>query len=207
MRKAALIKITCCWEGPLETLSCQPWACGTGYGSHPLCPLVEWRAPSLDAPICTPLPIHATTPSFAHALLCAVLFTRSHEPPTHVTAQKHFNDPLVPPATALAPLLRLPTHSGENLAGRSPSPSPGPGAQRSSSSKDASSTTASAPGSPSLSAGIRPFMALKVRPEAAAARDVQVLYKQGSAAAATAYLLFAAAEPLSQAPGAWTGGL
>ncbi|KAG2440670.1 hypothetical protein HYH02_010249 [Chlamydomonas schloesseri] len=101
-----------------------------------------------------------------------------------------------------------PSLAGEGLAGRSPSPGPGPGAQRSSSSKDAalpatSAGVASSSSSPSaLSAGIRPFMALKGRPEQAAARDAQVLYKQGAAAAASAYLLFAAAEPLAQAPGA-----
>ncbi|GFR53082.1 hypothetical protein Agub_g15790, partial [Astrephomene gubernaculifera] len=46
----------------------------------------------------------------------------------------------------------------------------------------------------------RPFLALK-DPANAASQDVQQLYVQGASAAAIAYLLFAAAEPLSEAEG------
>ncbi|GFR51618.1 hypothetical protein Agub_g14044 [Astrephomene gubernaculifera] len=46
----------------------------------------------------------------------------------------------------------------------------------------------------------RPFLALK-DPTHAASKDVQTLYEQGASVSAIAYLLFAAAEPLSQAEG------
>ncbi|KXZ45544.1 hypothetical protein GPECTOR_53g130 [Gonium pectorale] len=48
--------------------------------------------------------------------------------------------------------------------------------------------------------GYRPFLALKDT-VSASGKDVQQLYEQGSSASAIAYLLFAAAEPLSQADG------